>query len=68
LQSNVAARRGGARISPVSESDVIFCNPILSIPNFKEIENWENDIVFAYRFVPFNSSNRGRGELQSQFL
>ena len=30
----------------VSENDVIFCNPILSIPNFKEIENWENDIVF----------------------
>jgi hypothetical protein len=49
-----------------------------SIPNFKEIENWENDIifcnpilwiakndiVFAYQFVPFNSSNWGRGELQ----
>jgi len=41
---------------PVSKNDAIFCNPILSIPNFKEIENWENGIVFAYKFVPFNSS------------
>ncbi|NBQ69211.1 MAG: hypothetical protein EBU46_10395 [Nitrosomonadaceae bacterium] len=70
-----------------------------SIPNFKEIENWENDVIFAIpislklklqkmtsfsltnlspqfliffenevavncTFVPFNSSNWGRGELQ----
>ena len=43
-------RRGANSIRRigVSENDIIFCNPILSIPNFKEIENWENDIVFAY--------------------
>ena len=59
-----AARRGGAPIQFFQnwENDAIFCNPILSIPNFKEIENWENGIVFAYGFVPFNSSNWGCGE------
>jgi hypothetical protein len=42
---------------PVSKNDAIFCNPIQWIA--------KNGIVFAYGFVPFNSSNWGRGELQS---
>jgi len=41
---------------PVSENDAIFC--ILLYWNAK------NGIIFAYKFVPFNSSNWGRGELQ----
>ena len=53
---NFAARRGGAPNMPVSKNDAIFCNPLYWIA--------KNGIVFAYGFVPFNSSNWGRGELQ----